>query len=162
MRPLHLGYLAVFLLAGKAVAASPGSLDGLHVTLGPAVAVVRSGDSFSTATGAEISLINVAERRLPGALGIAVGGLGFTDRAGGRLWLEGEFAITNPLPVAIGLGLGTTVEVDRVRPPRFGLQSTLWFFLGVIPYLRVGAVAETGIFWEVGAMVKLPIADLRY
>ena len=135
-------------------------LDGIHVTLGPVASMVHIEDDWTPAAGAELSLVYVQERCRPAALGFAFGGLSYSDRDGGRLWLEAELAVNDPLPVAIGLGLGATAEVDPVQDARLGLQATLWVFAGVIPYLRAGSLDREGEFVEAGVMLKIPA--LRY
>jgi len=139
---------------------SPANLDGLYLTVGPLGGATRVEGAWTTGAGAELSLVRVTERCLPAALGIAAGGVGYTSRAGGRLWLEAEAAIGRPLPVAVGLGLGTAAEVDAVRPARFGAQATLWLFTGILPYLRAGAVQGAGAFVEAGIMIKIPAIKL--
>jgi hypothetical protein len=132
-------------------AASTADLDGAWLTLGPVVGAARVEDEWTSAAGGELSVVWVRERCVPAALGVT---------AGGRLGVARAGAFGEPLPFAVGLGLGVAAEVDAVRPPRLGVQGTLWFFLGVIPYLRGGAVAESGVFVEAGLMIKLPVRRL--
>ena len=79
----------------------------------------------------------------------------YTEQRGGKIWLEAEAALRTPVP--IGLGVGPVAEVDRIRPPRFGVQATLWVMAGVVPYVRVGTLQERGGFLELGLMIKLPL-----
>lgn len=137
--------------------AGPGELAGTHLTIGPIAAATFVEDSWFAATGAELSLVRHAGSDAPLILGIAAGGLGHAVRGGGRLWLEAELGLETPLAFGIGLGAGATVELDRITPPRFGVQATLFVVAGVVPYLRFGHIAETGGFIESGIMLKLPI-----
>lgn len=149
--------LLVVLGATNAESSPPeGTLDGLYLSVGPAAAYSWVEGQTTTATGLELSIARVRERKLPAAVGLSVGGLGYTDRDGGRVWMEGEVAIRAPWPFAMGLGLGMTSEIDPVRPPRFGAQGTLWIFAGVLPYLRLGVFAEAGRFVETGVILRIP------
>jgi hypothetical protein len=142
--------------ADVALAKDADSLDGIYLTIGPVAAAARVASEWVSAVGLELSVARVTERAFPAAWGVAGGGVSYGGRAGGRLWLEAEAAIYEPLPVPIGVSLGAAAEVDAVRPPRWGAQATLWFCAGFVPYLRAGSVAETGRFVEVGIMLKIP------
>jgi len=135
---------------------SVADLDGIHLTIGPIASAVRIEEAWTPAAGGEISVVAVREHSHPAAVGFAFGGLSYTDRDGGRLWFEVEAALKDPLPVAIGLGLGAAAEVDPVQNARFGAQATLWVFAGVIPYLRAGRLDREGSFVEAGVMLKIP------
>lgn len=139
---------------------STASLDGLYFTLGPVAAAVRLDRDWTSAAGLEASLVRVRERQLPAAYGLSLGAFRYTDRDGGRVWLEAESALKRPLPVAVGLGLGAMVDLDEIRPPRWGVQSTLWIFVGIVPYVRVGVAQENGGFVEAGFMIKVPAGRL--
>jgi hypothetical protein len=151
---------AVLFALGAAAAArgdelrSPSDLDGIYLTLGPVGAASRVADSWYSAVGGELSIVDVVEHRFPAALGVSGGGVSYAGRAGGRLWLEAESGISRPLPM--GLGIGVAAEVDRVRPPRLGPEATLWIYWGIVPYVRIGTVRETGSFVEAGLMLKIP------
>lgn len=140
---------------------SPSDLSGWYVSLGPVGAAVRIQDNWFAAAGAEVSLVRIRQDRVPAMFGLAAGGVSYASRDGGRLWLELETAVDQPLPVAIGLGAGVTAEADPVLRWRWGGQATLWVFAGVIPYARVGAVEEYGAFVELGIMLKMPV-KFRY
>jgi len=135
---------------------SVANLDGIHLTIGPVASAVRIEQAWTPAAGAEVSVVAVREQCRPAAVGFAFGGVSYTDRDGGRLWFEVEAALKDPLPVAIGLGVGAAAEVDPVEPARLGGQATLWVFAGVIPYLRIGTLDHEGTFLETGVMLKIP------
>mgnify|MGYP001589477805 CR=1 FL=1 len=141
--------------------ATSARLDGVYLTLGPLGVLTRVHGQTTTGTGLELSVVHVDEHAWLAAYGVAVGGVGYTERDGGRLWLEAEVAHQGSLPVAIGLGLGVTAEVDPVRPPRFGAQATLWVFAGIVPYVRVGTLAQAGTYLEAGIIIKVPVAQFR-
>jgi hypothetical protein len=130
--------------------------DGLWLTLGPVGGATRIGGGWYSAFGLEASVVRLTEGQLPALIGAAFGGVSYAGREGGRYWLEGEAAIRDPLPVAVGLGIGPCAEIGRSIPTRLGVQGTLWFFAGVVPYVRAGTIAETGGFVEVGIMIKVP------
>ena len=163
-RPFACVFAAVTLLSWNCLAdeslRAVKDLDGIHLTVGPLASAVRIEDEWTPAAGVELSVVNVQEHCRPAAFGFAFGGLSYTDRDGGRLWFEIEAALKDPLPVAIGLGVGMTAEVDPVRDARLGAQATLWVFAGVIPYLRAGTLDLEGEFIEAGVMLKIPA--LRY
>ncbi|MBI4511354.1 MAG: hypothetical protein HY698_17105 [Deltaproteobacteria bacterium] len=158
LRPLLLGIVLVAprLAQGGESLRSTSNLDGLYISAGPVLAGLHADGAWTSSVGVELSLVRVTERSVPAAMGLAAGGVGYTQRDGGRLWLEAELAIAQALPFAVGLGLGGTVEADPVRPPRWGAQGTVWIMAGVIPYVRVGALPTTGLFVEAGVMLKVP------
>jgi len=131
-------------------------LDGFYVTLGPIASVVRVESEWDAAFGGELMLIRVTEQRPVVALGLAVGAIAFAEREGGRLWADVVVATQKPFGISTGLSLGPTVEVHDVIPPRWGGQATLWIFVGVIPYVRVGTVKEAGTFVDIGLKISLP------
>jgi hypothetical protein len=130
--------------------------DGVYATVGPVASAVRVADDWFSGYGLELSVVRVREQQFPVAIGLAGGGISYAGRAGGRLWLEAETAVEKPLPFGLGLGLGAAAEIDPVRPPRLGVEATLWAFVGIVPYVRVGALQETGAFVELGVMIKIP------
>ncbi len=131
-------------------------LDGVWITLGPVGSATRIEGEWTTGAGGELSVAWLREREIPALLGVTLGGIGYTERDGGRLWLEAEVALKEPLPIPVGLAVGSAAEVDRVDPPRFGAQATFWIFTGIVPYVRAGTVALAGDFVELGVMIKLP------
>jgi hypothetical protein len=156
--------LLVLLLALPGVARADGApqipaadLDGFYLTVGPAAALVHHAGSWGSGAGAEIGVSRVVERSVPALLGLCGGGLSYSEAPGGRLWLEAEVAFERLLPVAVGAALGVSAEVDATAPPRWGAHGTLWVFAGVFPYVRAGAVEESGAFVEIGLMAKIPI-----
>jgi hypothetical protein len=157
--------LAVLAGAGPAAAdgvAPPrqaGTLDGTYVAVGPVGAAVRIAGGWDAAFGGELSLARVQERRPLAGFGLTLGAATYTERSGGRLWADLQ-AATRWLGPAVGAGLGPVLEIDDLRPPRWGAQVSLWVYVGVIPYLRLGHLETTGTFLEVGLRVPLPALDL--
>ena len=70
-------------------------------------------------------------------------------------------AVDLPLVSDTAESVGAALEVDDIRPPRPGVEMTLWAFVGVVPYVRVGILSETGGFFEAGLMIKLPARTFR-
>jgi hypothetical protein len=156
----HRRWFALVFLAAAASAQelpSPGNLDGWYLTLGPVAAAARVENQWVSAVGGELSVLRLAEKRVPAVLGICGGGVSYGSLPGGRLWLEAEVGLEDPLPFALGLAVGATAEVGRVEPPRFGAQATLWALGGFVPYVRAGAVEISGAFVEIGVMLKAPL-----
>ncbi len=130
--------------------------DGFYLTLGPVGGATRIEGGWFSAFGLEASVVRLTEGQIPALVGAAFGGASYAGRAGGRFWLEGEAAIYDPLPVAIGIGVGPCAEIGRAIPTHLGVQGTLWVFAGVVPFVRAGTLAGTGGFIEVGVMIKVP------
>lgn len=149
-------------LAGSAGSAqadrldSSADLDGIYLAIGPLGSALHAEDAWDAAFGGELTLARVTEQRPIAALALSVGGHRYSERDTGRLWIEGMAATRRVLDTPLGLALGPTVEVDRVIPARFGAQATLWAYVGVIPYMRLGTVAKSGTFFEIGLRIPLP------
>lgn len=136
---------------------SSANLDGIYLALGPIGSAVHTESAWDAAVGGELTLARVTERRPIAALALSVGGHRYSERDTGRLWLEGMAATRWLLDTPIGVAGGPTLEVDRVIPARLGAQATLWAYVGVIPYMRVGVVDKSGMFFEMGLRIPLPV-----
>jgi hypothetical protein len=135
-------------------------LDGVYLTLGPTGAAVYTRAGWDSGFGGEISLVRVREQDALGALGLGLGGIHFTTEERGRIWADILLGSSRPLGVGAGLSAGATAEIDAVIPPRWGAQATLWVFLGVIPYVRVGTVQRSGPYIDLGVKIALPVFRL--
>jgi hypothetical protein len=131
-------------------------LDGLYVWLGPVGAAGRLDASWDSTFGADLSIVRVREGAGLGAVGASAGAGLWTERGGGRIWLEG-LAGTRLGGRMVGASIGPLLELSRVAHPRIGGSVGLWAFLGVTPYARAGVVAELGPFVEVGLHLALPV-----
>ena len=138
---------------------SPENLDGVVLTLGPTGAAVRQDGGWDGAFGADAGLYRVRESSPLTAIGIAVGGFWFSERTGGRGFAELSLA-SNALGLPVGISAGPAVELDRVRTPRWGGHTTIWAYLGVVPYIRLGHVEKTGSFIDIG--LRIPLPTLRW
>lgn len=132
------------------------SNDGFYLTLGPVGGATRIEGGWFSAFGLEASFVRLTEEQIPALVGAAFGGASYAGRPGGRYWLEAEAALREPLPLALGVGVGPCAEIGRAIPTRLGIQGTLWIFAGVLPYVRAGTLADVGGFVEVGVMIKVP------
>jgi hypothetical protein len=128
----------------------------VYLALGPVGSALRIEDQWDGAFGGEMSLLRVRERDLVSALGIEVGGQRFSERQGGLVWVDLFAGHRRPWGVTVGASMGVTAEVDQVRPPRWGAQGSLWVFAGIVPYVRAGAVQNSGVFFDMGVKIVLP------
>jgi hypothetical protein len=136
------------------------TLDGTYLALGPTVALVRAGEngaaSWDGGFGGEIALVRVREHEAMASLGIAAGALRLAAIDRGRAW--SEILLGSRIGgIHAGLGAGASVEIDEVRPPRWGSHATVWIFAGVVPYARMGVVEGGGSFAEIGIKIAFPV-----
>ena len=146
------------LLGGTAHAQPRSEADatGHYLGIGPVAVLTSMEDAFDGGFGGELAYARVHEHRSLAVVAVAGGAIQFTERDGGRLWLDLLAGVNNPLGGWLGLGIGPAVEVDAVRVPRWGGQLTAWVHIGVTPFVRVGHVEKTGTFVDVGLKVVLP------
>lgn len=136
-------------------------LDGTYVALGPAGGATFQGGEWDSIFGGELVLARVDEGRALSAFGVALGGGRFGVGGRGRLWAD-VLVATNRLPfVTLGLAGGVIAEVGEVGHNRWGGAGTLFAYAGVMPYVRVGAVARSGRFVELGLRIPLPALRWR-
>ena len=136
------------------------TLDGTYLALGPIAALVRAGEageaSWDGGFGGEIVLVRVREHEAVASLGISAGALRLTTEDRGRAWSEIMLG-SRIAGIHAGLGAGASVEIDEVRPPRWGGHATVWIFAGVVPYARMGVVEGGGPFAEIGIKIAFPV-----
>jgi hypothetical protein len=135
-------------------------LDGLYLWIGPSGAASRIEADWDSTIGADISVIRVREHEALGAVGASFGASRWTVRGGGRLWLDG-IAGTR-LGRMVGLSAGPILELSELSHPRYGGSVGIWGFVGVTPYVRVGAISELGGFVELGLHIALPVMRHRH
>lgn len=135
-------------------------LDGLHLFVGPNGAATHIGGGWDSAWGGHLALVRVREHARLGAAGVWLGGAHYAATDGGRLWLEGLAGTRRMLGRMIGVGAGPVVELGQLHHPRVGAQGSIWCFVGVVPYARLGVLDASGPFVEVG--VSLSIPTLRF
>lgn len=135
-------------------------LDGLYLWLGPIGAAGWEGSSWDSTFGADATVVRVREHEDLGAIGGTIGAARWTERGGGRAWLE-AIAGTPAWGHMFGLSAGPLVEMNDLMHPKFGGSVGAWAFVGVTPYARVGTVDTLGTFVEVGVHIALPVLRHR-
>jgi hypothetical protein len=136
-------------------------LDGLYLWLGPSGAATRIDAQWDSVWGADLTVVDVREHARLGALGGSLGAARWTERGGGRVWFD-AIAGTRLAGHMMGVSLGPLLELSDLAHPRAGASAGLWAFLGVTPYVRVGAVEGLGGFAEVGLHIALPVLRHRH
>jgi hypothetical protein len=131
-------------------------LDGLYVWLGPIGAAGRLDSTWDSTFGADLSIVRVREGARLGTVGATAGAGLWTERGGGRIWLDGV-AGTRLGGRMYGASIGPLVELSELAHPRIGGSIGLWAFFGATPYARAGIVEDLGPFVEVGLHLALPV-----
>jgi hypothetical protein len=135
-------------------------LDGLYVWLGPLGAAGRLEGAWDSTFGADLSIVRVREAAPLGAVGVSAGASRWTERGGGRIWLD-ALAGTRLGGRMYGASLGPLVELAELEHARIGGAVGLWAFFGPTPYARLGVVGDRGAFVEIGLHLALPVLRWR-
>jgi hypothetical protein len=72
------------------------------------------------------------------------------------VWVDGLLG-THLVGHMLGISLGPIVELSELAHPRPGASIGVWGFAGITPFARLGAVADHGIFAEIGIHIALPV-----
>jgi hypothetical protein len=131
-------------------------LDGTYLWLGPVGAASFVDARWDSTFGGEAAVVVVRERAPLGLVGVNLGASRWTERGGGRLWLDG-LAGTRLLGRMMGASLGPILELSDLAHPRLGASIGVWGFAGITPFARVGAVSHLGMFAELGIHIALPV-----
>jgi hypothetical protein len=142
-------------------------LDGIYFWIGPSGAASwargpnQMAAKWDSTIGADATLVWIREHDALGALGGSVGAAKWTERGGGRLWID---AIVGSRigGTMIGTSAGPILELNDLSRPKLGGSVGVWAFFGVTPYVRVGTVADLGMFAEVGLHLALPVLRHRH
>lgn len=135
-------------------------LDGLYLWLGPVGAAGREGSSWDSTFGGAATIVRVRERENLGAIGGTAGAARWTERGGGRAWMEAIVG-TPAWGHMFGVSAGPLVEMGDLMHPKVGGSVGLWAFVGVTPYARIGTVDTLGTFVEIGVHIALPVLRHR-
>ncbi|HEX3761138.1 MAG TPA: hypothetical protein VHW23_20730 [Kofleriaceae bacterium] len=147
---------------GAPVVVPPGNfvptwdLDGTYLWLGPIGAASRVDAKWDSTFGADASVVVVRERARLALVGGNLGASRWTERGGGRVWVDGLLG-TYVGDHLMGISLGPIVELSDVTHPRPGGSIGVWGFAGIAPFVRVGRVANLGMFAELGVHFALPV-----
>ena len=131
-------------------------LDGTYLWLGPVGAASHIDARWDSTFGGEAAVVVVHERDLLGLAGLNLGASRWTERGGGRVWVDGLIG-THVLGRMMGASLGPILEISELAHPRLGASIGVWGFAGITPFARVGAVANLGMFAELGVHIALPV-----
>lgn len=131
-------------------------LDGFYLWLGPIGAASVVGDDWDSTFGGDLVLVRVREREPLAAIGVDLGASLWSERSGGRVWLD-VIAGTRLGTRTYGVSAGPIVELQALQHPRWGGSIGVWGFFGITPFARVGAVQELGAFVDVGVHIALPV-----
>jgi hypothetical protein len=131
-------------------------LDGIYLWLGPTGAASHVDGMWDSTIGASATVVRVREREPVGLVGGSFGASRWTERGGGRLWLDAVVGTRLGGRMA-GVSAGPILEVSEMAHPRVGGSLGVWAFVGLTPFARVGAVEGMGVFAEVGVHFALPV-----
>jgi hypothetical protein len=140
---------------------SAANLDGVYLALGPVASAVRGEDGWDGGFGGEALVVRVREQDALAAIGLGLGGIRFAQINKGRIWADAVAGTEKLFGVGLGVSLGVTAEVGELQAPRWGWQVTAWAFTGVVPYVRVGQVEQSGSFVDAGIKITLPALRWR-
>lgn len=133
------------------------SLDGRIVWLSPQVAWTQRDAGGDSLVGLELALTWVRERHALALWGLTAGAARYAKGDAGRIWLSLAAASRRPLGVLAGVAAGPVLELSAQAHPRAGLAASVWLFAGVVPFVRMAAVADRGLSAEIGLQIALPI-----
>jgi hypothetical protein len=131
-------------------------LDGSYLWLGPIGAASYIDARWDSTFGGEAAVVVVHEHDLLGLAGLNLGASRWTERGGGRVWVDGLIG-THVLGRMMGASLGPILEISELAHPRLGASIGVWGFAGITPFARVGAVTNLGMFAELGVHIALPV-----
>jgi hypothetical protein len=135
-------------------------LDGMYLWLGPTGAASRIDGQWDSTFGGTAAVLRVREREPLAAIGGSLGASRWTERGGGRIWLD-ALAGTELDGHMFGVSAGPIVELSDLAHPRVGGSVGVWGFAGITPFARVGVVDGLGGFAEIGVHLMLPVFRRR-
>jgi hypothetical protein len=132
-------------------------LDGMYLWLGPSGAASHIATAWDSTFGGDATVVRVREQRLVSVVGGTFGASRWTERGGGRVWLDAIAGTRIGTSRMIGVSAGPMVELSDLAHPRYGGSVGVWAFAGVTPFARVGTVDKLGTFAEIGLHITLPV-----
>ncbi len=132
------------------------NLDGFYLWLGPTGAASHVDADWDSTFGGDLALVRIREREPLSAIGVDAGASLWTERGGGRVWLDAVLG-TRIAGRIYGMTLGPIAEFAELQHPRYGVSAGVWAHFGITPYVRVGTVEELGAFVDVGVHIALPV-----
>jgi hypothetical protein len=137
-------------------------LDGTYLWLGPSGAASYVDAQWDSTWGADATVIDIREDDALAAIGGTLGASRWTERGGGRVWLDALLGTRPAGKTMVGLSAGPLLELSDLMHPRIGGSIGVWAFLGVTPYARIGTVDGLGGFAEIGVHLALPVLRRRH
>ena len=131
-------------------------LDGTYLWLGPVGAASMADDDWDSTFGGDLVVVRIRERAALSAIGVDAGAALWSERPGGRIWLD-AIAGSRLGSRIYGVSAGPILELADRQHPRYGASIGLWGFFGITPFARVGVVEELGAFVDVGVHIALPV-----
>ena len=98
---------------------STDDLDGFYIWLGPMGAASHIAMTWDSTIGASLSVMRVREGDMVSAIGGSFGASKWTERDGGRIWVDG-LAATRVLGWMVGVTAGPMIELAELHHPRLG------------------------------------------
>jgi hypothetical protein len=141
---------------GPATFTPSWDLDGFYLWLGPSGAASHVDAVWDSTIGADAAVVRIRERDRLALLGGSLGASRWTERGGGRIWLDALVGSRVAGRMA-GVSAGPILELSELAHPRFGGSIGVWAFVGITPFARIGTVQELGTFGEVGIHIALPV-----
>lgn len=86
----------------------------------------------------------------------AAGAAAYSERDGGRVWLQLAAGTRRLGGVLVGIAGGPVVELAETRHPRWGGQVSLWLFAGATPYVQITSVTGGELAVDLGLRIPLP------
>jgi hypothetical protein len=133
------------------------NLDGLYLWLGPTGAASYVATTWDSTFGADATIVRVREANVLAVLGGTFGASRWTERGGGRVWVDAVAGTRIGASRMLGASVGPIVELSDLAHPRYGASAGVWAFVGVTPFARIGTVEKLGTFAEIGVHITLPV-----
>lgn len=136
-------------------------LDGSYVWLALWGARTGAADGgrggYDSCIGGELAFTRVRESQALGLLGVTAGGGRYASSDDGRLWANAIVGTRRGTGWMAGGSAGALLELSPTARPKLGGAVGVWAFVGVVPFLRIGAMEGRGAFAELGVEIALPV-----